>query len=74
MIRLACLLGLVALTMLFPLVARLSGQTAILFVFVGMPALALAAILYTVASWRAGLFHFRHEHPAVPVRQGKGTN
>lgn len=56
MIRLACLLALVALAMLFPLVANLSGWTAILFSFIGMPALALALACYGIARWRAGAF------------------
>lgn len=56
MIRVACLLGIVALVMLFPLVVDLSGATAILFAFVGMPALALALLVYGVARWRAGAF------------------
>lgn len=56
MIRLACLLGLVALGVLVLLAVRLDGATAILFSFVGMPALALALLLYVGARWRAGAF------------------
>jgi hypothetical protein len=56
MTRIACLLAIVALAMIFPLVANLSGWTAILFSFVGMPALALALALYGYARWRAGAF------------------
>ena len=69
MTRLACLLGLLALAMIFPLATRLSGSTAIWFVFVGMPALALATLLYGVVAWRAGGFHFRRVHPAAPAPQ-----
>jgi len=65
MIRLACLLGLVALALIFPLVVGLSGTTAIWFVFVGMPALALATVLYGIAAWRAGSFHHRRAHPVA---------
>lgn len=56
MIRLACLLGLIALAVLIVFVLRLSGQTAILFVFVGMPAMVLALALYGIVRWRAGAF------------------
>ena len=60
MIRFACILALVALAMLFPLVASLSGRTAILFSFVGMPALGLALACYGYARWRAGAFRLSH--------------
>lgn len=59
-VRLAYLLILVALAVLFPLALDLSGRTAILFVFVGFPTLALAILLYVIDQWRAGAFHFRH--------------
>jgi hypothetical protein len=62
-IRLACLFGLVALAMLFPLVADLSGGTAILFAFVGFPALGLALLVYGFARWRAGAFRLNQEPP-----------
>jgi hypothetical protein len=39
---------------------RLDGTTAIIFSFIGMPALGLALALYVVARWRAGAFHFNH--------------
>ncbi|MBU6283953.1 hypothetical protein KGQ64_17045 [bacterium] len=71
-VRLACALGLLALAMIFPLVTRLSGQTAIWFVFIGMPALALATLLYGIVAWRAGGFHLRREHPVAPGHQGRG--
>ena len=72
MIRLACLLGLLSLAMIFPLVTRLSGATAIWFVFIGMPALALATLLYGIVAWRAGGFHFRRAHPVTPEIRGRG--
>lgn len=62
-LRLAYLLILVAVAVLFPLALDLSGRTAILFVFVGFPALAVAILLYVVDQWRAGAFHFRHSAP-----------
>lgn len=72
MIRLACLLGLLSLSTIFPLVARLSGATAIWFVFVGTPALALAALLFGIAAWRAGGFHHRGAPPVGPGQRGRG--
>lgn len=56
MMRIACLLGLVALAALVLLVVQLNGQTAIVFSFVGFPALGLALLLYAFARWRAGAF------------------
>jgi hypothetical protein len=56
MIRLACAFGLVALAIVVILAVRTDGATAILFSFVGMPALAIGLILYFVARWRAGAF------------------
>lgn len=66
MIRLACLFGLVALAMLFPLVFDLSGATAILFAFVGFPALGIALVLYGVARWRTGAFRLGEQRPGEP--------
>jgi len=59
MVRLACLLGLIALAILVLLAVRTDGASAILFSFVGMPALALALVLYAVRRWRtvASLFN-----------------
>lgn len=54
--RLACLLGLIALAALAPMLAHLDGATATLFSFVGLPALGLALVVYGVARWRAGAF------------------
>jgi len=58
MVRLACSLGLVALAILVLFVSRLEGATAIVFVFVGIPSLALALTIYVVYRWRAGAFRF----------------
>ena len=58
MMRLAAVLALLALVVLLILVSHLSGATAILFVFVGMPALALALAIYFVERWRQGAFRF----------------
>ncbi len=61
MIRIACVLALIALAALGVLMVRLDGTTAIIFSFIGMPALGLALALYVVARWRAGAFHFNHQ-------------
>jgi hypothetical protein len=61
--RLACLLGLVALAMLFPVVLDLSGRTAILFSFIGMPALGLALAIYGIGRWREGAFRLSEGSP-----------
>ena len=60
MMRVAYLLILIAIAVMFPLALDLSGRTAILFVFVGFPAMALAILIYVVRQWRAGAFHFKH--------------
>jgi hypothetical protein len=56
MIRLACFLGLVALAALALLIVRLDGASAIVFSFVGFPALGLALLLYGFVRLRAGAF------------------
>jgi hypothetical protein len=61
--RLAYVLGLVALALIFPLVMNLSGRTAILFSFIGMPALGLALGCYGIARWREGAFHLGEDSP-----------
>jgi hypothetical protein len=58
MIRLACVLALIALAALMLLVVRLDGATAIIFSFIGFPALGTALVLYGFARWRAGAFRF----------------
>lgn len=54
MIRLACLLALVALAALVLLVVRDDGGSAIAFSFIGFPALALAMGCYALHRMRAG--------------------
>ena len=60
MMRVAYLLILIAIAVMFPLTLELSGRTAILFVFVGFPAMALAILIFVASQWRAGAFHFKH--------------
>jgi hypothetical protein len=60
-VRLACLLGLIALAALVLLLVRLDGETATVFSFVGFPSLGLALVLYAFVRWRAGAF--RVDHP-----------
>jgi LPXTG-motif cell wall-anchored protein len=55
-IRLACLFGLVAIVMAVVLAAHPTGQTAIGFTFVGIPALVAGVGVYGVQRWRAGAF------------------
>jgi hypothetical protein len=38
------------------LIVDMSGATATIFSFVGMPALGLALLIYFVVRWRAGAF------------------
>ena len=57
MIRLACVFALIALAALGVLLWRLEGATAIIFSFIGFPALGLSLVLYAVGRWRAGAFH-----------------
>jgi hypothetical protein len=64
-IRLACVLALIALAIVIVVAAHPYGFTATLFSFVGIPALAAAMALYGCARWRAGAFR-----PDVPHRPG----
>ena len=57
MIRVACILALIALVILIVVAVHLDGATATLFSFVGIPALAAAMGLYVFRRWRAGAFH-----------------
>ncbi len=68
MIRLACALGLVALATVVRLALRTDGAGAILFSFVGCPALAGALAIYAVARWRAGALR---GNGGVQLRLGK---
>ena len=54
--RVACVFGLVALAALVLMVVRLDGTTAILFSFVGYPALTIALLVYGWVRWREGAF------------------
>ena len=64
-IRVACVLALIALAIVVVVAVRLDGFTATLFSFVGIPALAAALGLYAFARWRAGAFR-----PVTPLRPG----
>ena len=63
MIRLTFLLALLAIAVVIVLPFRLNGATAILFSFVGMPALGLALLLYAVFRWREGAFRANATEP-----------
>ena len=54
MMRLACALALVALACVVRVAVRTDGSGAILFSFVGFPALAGALAIYAAARWRSG--------------------
>jgi len=53
-IRLACLLVLIALVIVAIMAIRPGGPSAILFSFVGTPVLALGVLLFGVRRWRDG--------------------
>jgi hypothetical protein len=57
MMRIACLLALIALAILILVSVRLDGATATMFSFLGIPALVAAMGLYVLKRWRAGAFH-----------------
>ena len=54
MIRLACLLVLVALVIAVIVSTRPTGPNAILFSFVGAPALGAGVLVYGIKRWREG--------------------
>ena len=54
MIRLACLLALVALVIAVIVSTRPTGPNAILFSFVGAPALGAGVLVYGIKRWREG--------------------
>ena len=54
MIRLACLLVLVALAIAVIMAIHPTGPNAILFCFAGMPALAAGMLVFGVKRWREG--------------------
>jgi len=59
MMRVAAAFGLVAVATVVLVAVRTDGASAIVFSFVGFPALAIALMLYGVARWRAGAFSVR---------------
>jgi hypothetical protein len=61
-IRLACLLVLIALGPVVLMAIRPSGPNAILFSFVGVPALAAGVLVFGIRRWRDGAFSGR-ENP-----------
>lgn len=63
MMRVAYLLILIAIAVMFPLTLDLSGPTAILFVFGGFPAMGLGILIYVIDRWRAGAFQFGEGSP-----------
>ena len=50
MIRVACALGLAALAALLPMIVETEGRTAIVFVFLGIPAFVLSVVVYLAAA------------------------
>ena len=56
MMRVACLLALIALAILILTAVHLDGATATMFSFIGIPALAAALMLYVIQRWRVGAF------------------
>ena len=56
MMRVACVLAIVALTILVIVALRLDGATATMFSFIGMPAVAVAVALYVLKRWQSGAF------------------
>jgi hypothetical protein len=59
MMRVAAAFGLIAVATVILIALRTDGASAIVFSFVGFPALAVALTLYGVARWRAGAFSFK---------------
>jgi hypothetical protein len=60
-IRLACLLVLIALVIAVVLAIRPTGPNAILFSFVGMPALAAGILVFGVKRWRDGALSWNRD-------------
>jgi hypothetical protein len=60
-IRIACLLVLVALGIAVNLAVRTTGPNAILFSFVGVPALGAGVLVYGIKRWRDGALSSNHE-------------
>ena len=64
MMRVACLLGLIALIILVITALHLDGATASMFSFIGIPALAVAVGLYVIKRWQLGAFR-RASPPSI---------
>jgi hypothetical protein len=60
-IRLACLLVLIALAIAVVMAIHPSGPTAILFSFVGMPALGAGLLVLGIKRWRDGALSSTHK-------------
>ena len=61
MIRLACLLVLIALVIAVIMALHPGGWTAILFSFVGMPALGAGVLVFGIKRWRDGALSWNRE-------------
>ena len=61
MIRLACLLGLVAVAIIAAMAIHPTGPTAILFSFVGVPVLGLSIVIFGIKRWRDGALSWNRE-------------
>ena len=64
MMRVACLLTLIALAILVITALHLDGTTATMFSFIGIPALAVAVGLYVIKRWQFGAFR-RASRPSI---------
>jgi hypothetical protein len=60
-IRLACFLALVALGIVVIMALDPGGPTAILFSFVGTPALAAGVLVFGIKRWRDGALSWNRE-------------
>jgi hypothetical protein len=61
MIRLACFLVLVSLAIAVILAVDTTGPNAILFSFVGVPALGAGVLVYGIKRWRDGALSWHRE-------------
>ena len=56
MMRVACVLALIALAVLIVTAVHLDGATATMFSFIGIPAVTAAVGLYVLKRWQLGAF------------------
>jgi len=56
MTRIACLFVLISIVAVTLLATNPTGRTAIIFSFVGMPALVVGMAIYGIQRWREGAF------------------